>query len=50
MNKKKLLLIVTVIGLLFLMSGCTIPTDENGKYVLIALNEIQNTWKHNAGS
>ena len=43
MNKKKLLLIVTVIGLLFLMSGCSIPTDENGKYVLIALNEIQNT-------
>lgn len=35
MNKKKLLLVLTIIGLLFLMSGCSIPTDESGNVILI---------------
>ena len=35
MNKKRLILVLTVIALLFLMSGCTIPTDANGNIVFI---------------
>lgn len=43
MNKKKLLLLVTIIALLFIMSGCSIPSDDKGQFILIALDEIQNT-------
>lgn len=34
-NRKKLLILLLVIGALFLLSGCTAPTDENGKIVQI---------------
>ena len=38
MNKKKLLFLVIVIAILFCATGCSIPTDENGKFVLISLS------------
>lgn len=36
MNKRKVILLLTVIGILFLASGCTVPIDkETGKTILI---------------
>ncbi len=35
MNKKRLILVLTLVGLLFLMSGCTIPTDDSGNIIFI---------------
>ena len=35
MNKKRLLLVLTLLLGLFLLSGCTVPTDENGNIQLI---------------
>lgn len=35
MNKKKLILVLTIVALLFAMSGCTMPTDEAGNIILI---------------
>ena len=35
MNKKKLLLFLSIVGLLFLMSGCSMPTDAEGKIIQI---------------
>lgn len=35
MNKKKLILVLTIVSLLFLMSGCSVPTDEAGNVKLI---------------
>ena len=40
MNKKKLLLLLGAILLLFTLTGCNIPKDENERYVLIALSEV----------
>lgn len=34
-NKKKILIVLMLIGFLFLTTGCTIPTDESGKYIQI---------------
>ena len=33
MNKKKLALLITVVALMFMMSGCSLPVDENGKFI-----------------
>ena len=35
MNKKRLLLVIGIVALLFMVTGCTIPMDENGNIVLI---------------
>lgn len=35
MNKKKLIMVLMIIGILFVVSGCTIPTDANGNDILI---------------
>ena len=43
MNKKKLLFLVIVIGILFCATGCSIPTNEDGSFVLISLS---TTFKH----
>ena len=37
-NRKKLLILLLVIGALFLLSGCTAPVDDNGKIVQITTN------------
>ena len=38
MNKKRLLLVLTVLLLVLTLSGCSVPTDENGNVVLITLD------------
>ena len=43
MNKKKLLFLVIVIGILFCATGCSIPTNADGSFVLISLD---TTFKH----
>lgn len=43
MNKKKVILILSVIALLFSLSGCSIPVDESGKFILITAD---TTFKH----
>lgn len=49
MNKKKLTLLITVVALMFMMSGCSIPLDENGKYVLISLETTFDYMIENEG-
>lgn len=41
MNKKKVLLLLAVVALLFTMTGCSIPHDENNRYILIALDAVE---------
>lgn len=38
MNKKRILLIVTIVLLALTLTGCTVPTDENGNVILITLD------------
>lgn len=38
MNKKRFLLLLVLIGLVFTLSGCTAPTDANGNVTLIYLD------------
>jgi len=42
MNKKRLILILTIALMALTLSGCSVPTDENGNVVLITL---QTTFK-----
>ena len=38
MNKKRFILVLTVVLLALTLSGCSVPTDENGNTILITLN------------
>jgi YidC/Oxa1 family membrane protein insertase len=49
MNKKKLALLITVVALMFMMSGCSLPVDENGKYILISLETTFDYMIENEG-
>ena len=49
MNKKKLLFLVIVVAILFSATGCSIPTDENGKFVLISLDTTFGYMVQNEG-
>ncbi len=49
MNKKKLLFLISLVALLFLMSGCTMPMDENGKILTIGLDTTFKSIMDNEG-
>lgn len=49
MNKKKIILVLSVIALLFALSGCAIPTDESGKFILITADTTFKQMMQNEG-
>ena len=48
-NKKKILFLVTLVALLVIMSGCSMPMDENGKILTIGLDTTFKAMMDNEG-